>query len=64
MYHLIEIDIRNKKPRNHIDVVVAENLDNHGVLKSASKCSGYIFLNYIEKAQVITFVVIRRGLKI
>lgn len=23
MYHVIEIDIRNKKPRNNVDVVVA-----------------------------------------
>ncbi|XP_055322565.1 uncharacterized protein LOC129578284 [Sitodiplosis mosellana] len=49
--HLIEIDIRNKKRRKCFDIVVPENLDGHGVLKSSLKYSGYLFLNYIEKAQ-------------
>ncbi|XP_055307555.1 uncharacterized protein LOC129571737 [Sitodiplosis mosellana] len=55
-HHLIEIDIRNKRPRNNFDIVVAENLDGRGVLKSTFKYSGFLFLNYIEKAQSSMYI--------
>lgn len=40
-----------------------ENLDGHGVLKSTFKYSGYLFLNYIEKAQVEMLIWTKEALK-
>lgn len=37
-----------------------ENLNGHGVLESTFKYSGYLFLNYIEKAQVELFPFARK----
>ncbi|XP_031638770.1 prolyl endopeptidase-like [Contarinia nasturtii] len=50
-HHIIEIEIGSKNPDKHFEVIVAENLDNHGVLTSAFKYSAYLFLVYIENVQ-------------
>ncbi|XP_055307556.1 prolyl endopeptidase-like [Sitodiplosis mosellana] len=50
-HHLVEIDITDKKPGRNFDVVVAENLNGHGVLKTAYAFSTFILLIYIERFQ-------------
>ncbi|XP_031634996.1 uncharacterized protein LOC116348227 [Contarinia nasturtii] len=50
-HHIIEVDITSKRPGNHWDIVVSENLDGHGMLKSAFKYRCYLFLVYTENMQ-------------
>lgn len=51
-HDLVEVDMRSKKPARKVEVVVAENLDGHGVMKTAFAFSSFILLVYIESSQV------------
>ncbi|XP_031634997.1 prolyl endopeptidase-like [Contarinia nasturtii] len=62
-HDLVEIDLRSKRlrskrPARYIDVVVAENFGDHGVLKTAFAFSSnaFILLVYIESSQSSIYV--------
>lgn len=57
-HDLVEVDMKSKKPAHYTEVVVAENFDGHGVMKTAFSFSSFIFLVYIESSQVSEFLLV------